>query len=403
MEKSTWPRVTGPLAEYAEGFGSELLGLAYTPLTAASKVRQMAHLSRWLAAKGLDASGLTEESVAAYFAERRAEGYVADRTRRALVPLMTYLRRLDVAPPPFPTVPATPTELVLARFRDYLAVERGLAETTTELNVRMARPFLVAHAAGRDGDLDIATLTAADVAAFVTEQALRRPRSAQRMVSALRSLLGFLYLEQSIEMSLAPAVPPVAGWRLAGLPKALKDEQVAALLATCDLSRATGRRNLAILTLLARLGLRAGEVAGLDLDDLDWRRGEIGVTGKANRSDRLPVPSDVGEKIVDYLRDSRPASSERALFLRAQAPYTRLSSGGVITVVVVAGRAAGLGTIGAHRLRHSAATSILRAGGSLDEIGQLLRHRRPLTTAIYAKVDHLALRGLARPWPGEPR
>lgn len=201
--------------------------------------------------------------------------------------------------------------------------------------------------------------------------------------------------------SLAAAAPRVAGWSQAGLPRALEPAQVAALLATCDPGTATGRRDLAILRLLARLGLRAGEVAALGLDDIDWRRGEITVRGKGNRHDVLPLPADVGQAIVDYLADGRPpAALDRAVFICAQAPRRALTPGVVIRVVVTAGQRAGLGTLGAHRLRHSAATAMLRAGGSLNEIGQLLRHRRPYTTAIYAKVDLEGLRQVARPWPG---
>jgi integrase/recombinase XerD len=217
----------------------------------------------------------------------------------------------------------------------------------------------------------------------------------------LRSLLRFAHVDGLTGQSLAAAAPRVAGWSQAGLPRALEPAQVAALLATCDPGTATGRRDLAILRLLARLGLRAGEVAALGLDDIDWRRGEITVRGKGNRHDVLPLPADVGQAIVDYLADGRPpAALDRAVFICAQAPRRALTPGGVIRVVVTAGQRAGLGTLGAHRLRHSAATAMLRAGGSLNEIGQLLRHRRPYTTAIYAKVDLEGLRQVARPWPG---
>jgi site-specific recombinase XerD len=182
----------------------------------------------------------------------------------------------------------------------------------------------------------------------------------------------------------------------------LSSDQVTALLTACDRNTSTGRRDFAILTLLVRLGLRAGEVAALVLDDIDWRRGEIGVRGKANRYDRLPLPADVGQAIVDYLRHGRPGVAlGRAVFVWAHAPYRALSSTAVTTVVANAGRRAGIGLIGAHRLRHTAATSMLRAGGSLTEIGQVLRHRRVLTTAVYAKVDLQALRLVARPWPGD--
>jgi integrase/recombinase XerD len=402
MTNPSWAGVRGPLAPYVDGLRAELERLGYTPLTAAAHVRLVAHLSRWLARHGLEASGLTPATVDAYFAERRAAGYVGHVTGRALQPLLGYLQRLGVVPPPVPVAPTSPMERLLARYRDYLTTERGLAQTTADLNVRMVRPFLTGQARMRQGRVDLEHLTAAEVAAFVVAQGRQRPKSVKRMVTALRSLLGFLHVEGIVDQPLATAVPSVAGWTQTGLPKALDAEQVAALLACCDKRTATGRRDLAVLTLLVRLGLRAGEVAALRLDDIDWRRGEITVRGKGNRRDRLPLPADVGERIVAYLGDGRPESTQdRAVFVRAQAPYRALTSNAVTTVVVAAGRRAGLGVIGAHRLRHSAATTMLRSGGSLTEIGQTLRHIRPLTTAIYAKVDLQALRQLARPWPGE--
>jgi site-specific recombinase XerD len=346
---------------------------------------------------------LDESTVRAYFADRRAAGYANERTERALRPLLEHLRRHGAAPMPVPSEPATPVQVLVGQFRDWMRLERGLTKNTVELNVRLVRPFLVSHVFGSNG-AGLGGLTASDVGDFVMSQARRRPRSVRRTVTALRSLLRFLYVEGHVAQPLAATVPGVPGWTLAGLPKALDEGQLAALLATCDRGTATGLRDLAMLTLLARLGLRAGEVAGLGLDDIDWRRGEIIVRGKANRVDRLPLPADVGERIVDYLRHGRPPTAvDHRVFITAQAPRRGLASNGVSTVVAVAGRRAGLGTIGAHRLRHSAATAMLRAGGSLSEIGQILRHRRVATTAIYAKVDLEALRGLGRPWPGEHR
>jgi len=202
---------------------------------------------------------------------------------------------------------------------------------------------------------------------------------------------------------LAAVVPSVAGWKLAGVPKALDDGQVAALLASCDRHTAVGRRDLAILTVLVRLGLRASEAAALRLDDIDWRRGVITVHGKGNRQDQLPLPADVGQAIVAWLTAGRPdttaAGGGREVFVRVRAPRQVLTRGAVTQVVARAGQRAGLGPIHAHRLRHTAATGMLRAGGSLGEIGQVLRHRHALTTAIYAKVDIDGLRPLARRWP----
>lgn len=397
-----WARVRGPLGAYAEGFRAELERLGYTPLTAAVHVRLMAHLSRWLARQGMEASGLIPAVVEAYFAERRAVGYRGHVTARALRPMLGYLRRLGVVADAVPVVPQGPIDRVLARYRDWQLRERGLTQATVDLNARLVRPFLVDRSAGRDGELELDRLRAGEVTAFVVAYARKRPRSVKRMISALRSLLGFLHVDGISEQCLATAVPSVAGWSQTRLPRALSADQVAALLASCDESTATGRRDLAILTLLSRMGLRAGEVAALMFEDIDWRRGEITVRGKAARRDGLPLPADVGQRIVAYLCNGRPvAAQERAVFVGAQAPYRPLSSNAVTTVVVCAARRAGIGLVGAHRLRHSAATAMLRSGASLTEIGQTLRHVRPLTTALYAKVDLEALRALARPWPGE--
>ena len=316
-----WARVCGPLGAYAEGFRAELERLGYTPLTAAVHIRLMAHLSRWLARQGMQASELSPAVVEAYFAERRAGGYVGHVTGRALRPLLGYLRRLGVVLDPAPVAPASPVERLLAHYRHWQLTERGLTETTADLNVRLVRPFVLDQSKTTDGELDLEHLRAGEVTAFVVAYGQARPRSVKRMVSALRSLLGFLHVTGIIDRSLATAVPPVAGWTQTGLPKALSADQVTALLACCDQGTATGRRNLAILTLLSRLGLRAGEVAALMLDDLDWRRGEIIVRGKGGRCDRLPLPADVGQRIVAYLLDGRPAATQsRAVFVRAQAP-----------------------------------------------------------------------------------
>jgi integrase/recombinase XerD len=220
-------------------------------------------------------------------------------------------------------------------------------------------------------------------------------------VTALRSLLGFLHVEGILQKSLVAAVPSAASWRLAGLPRGLKPNEVQRLLAAPDRRTRIGRRDFAVLMLLIRLGLRAGEVAALTLDDINWRAGELMVRGKGDRRERLPLPDDVGQALVGYLQRGRPATAlTRHVFIRVRAPHGPMTTGAVSHAVFAAGRRAGLGTVRAHRLRHSAATQLLAAGAPLIEIGQLLRHRSQLTTAIYAKVDTEALRCLARPWPG---
>lgn len=392
-------RLSGPLREFGQGFVGELERQGYSPLGATLQVRLMARVSSWMQAESLVPWELSDEVVGRFLAERRATGHRDYVTARAIAPLFAYLRELGVVPSASPTQPSTRAEMLGERFRGYLTVERGLAKSTVIGYVDAVKPFL----AGLDEDgLDLGELTAGRVTAFVVARCPGQSRGAAKMtVTALRSLLGFLHVEGLIAGSLVGAVPSAASWRLSGLPRFLEAGQAQALLESCDPQTATGRRDLAILTLLMRLGLRAGEVAGLRLEDLDWRAGELVVVGKGRRSERLPLPVDVGEAIIEYLRDGRPGSAlDRTVFIRVKAPHQRLTTGGITQVVVAAGRRAGLGQIHAHRLRHTAATSMLRAGAPLHEIGQVLRHREPLSTAIYAKVDRASLSSLSRPWPG---
>lgn len=200
-------------------------------------------------------------------------------------------------------------------------------------------------------------------------------------------------------MCLVDAVPTVASWRLSGMPQALSAEQVQALLGACDRSNSAGRRDLAVITTMCRLGLRCAEVAGLRLEDIDWAAGTVAVRGKGGRTDRMPLPVDVGQALVEYLRDGRPATAARTVFVRAVAPFTALHSSSVSCIVARAARRAGLGTVHGHRLRHTAATETLNAGAGLAEVAQLMRHEGVASTAVYAKTDRNRLAQLARPWP----
>jgi integrase/recombinase XerD len=393
-------RVSGPLGVFASGFADELARLGYRRTPATFQLQLMAHAGRWLQREGLGADGLTSEIVERFLADRRAAGYSNYVTARAMAPLLGYLRGLGVAPPASPRLAVGAVEVLLADYREYLAVERALTADTIEGYVLAVRPFLEGRL--RDGDeLDLDGLAAADVVAFVVARCPAKSHGAAKMtVTALRSLLGFLHLRGLIAGPLSEAVPSTASWRLSGLPRALEPEQLQALLACCDRTTRTGRRDYAVLVMLARLGLRAGEVAALELEDVDWRAGELRIAGKGRRVERLPLPDDVGEAIVAYLQDGRPATAlDRSLIVRVRAPHCHLTGGGITQIVFAAAARAGLGPIHSHRLRHTAATQMLRAGASLEEIGQVLRHRQPLTTAIYAKVDRGALRQLARPWP----
>lgn len=391
-------RVTGPLAPHAVGFAVELARLGYTRLSRRDQLALVAHFSRWLEGEGLDVADVAEATVEAFLVTRRGAGYRAHLKLQSLVPLLTHLRGLGLVAPAVVARP-TPVEQVLEGFRGYLLVERGLTPAVARGYVDLVRPF----ASGRVGELGVDPLrvTAGEVTSFMVAESSRlAPKTLQRLASALRSLLRFWHLEGILTVSLVEAVPKVA-CRAPQLPRGLEPVQVAALLATCDRERVDGLRDYAMLMLMSRLGLRCGEVAALVLEDIDWRAGQITVRGKGNRCDLLPLPVDVGQAVVEYLRSGRPATAlGRSVFVRVKAPHRALSGTGVTQAVAAAGRRAGLGTIYGHRLRHSAATSILAAGGSLAEIGQVLRHRRPLTTSIYAKVDIEALRALARPWPG---
>jgi site-specific recombinase XerD len=227
--------------------------------------------------------------------------------------------------------------------------------------------------------------------------------AAKGRVAELRSLLRFLYLKEFVPVSLATAVPPVAGWHDTGVPKSLTATEVQRLLDSCDRSDPSGIRDLAILMLVARLGLRSTEVARLELGDIDWRAGEIVVRGKARRSDRLPLPHDVGQAIGVYLRDARPRTSIRQVFLPLKAPLRPIPPALVGDVTRRACERVGAPSVGAHRLRHALATELLHRGATLVEVSQVLRHRDLATTAIYAKVDLGSLRSVAQPWPGATR
>lgn len=290
----------------------------------------------------------------------------------------------------------SPQARLVEEYRDWLATERSLASSTISYYGRAARLFL-SECDGRD----LKSLTVGDVTGFMVRQCPRRGvGTAKNLATGLRSFLGYLYLVGLTDHQLALAVPAPSGPHGGNLPRWLSAAELRALLADGGEATAVGRRDHAIMVILGRLGLRAGEVAALTLDDLDWRAGEIVVRGKGQRIERLPLPVDVGEALVAYLRDGRPGGTCRALFVRAQPPMTRMSASSIGAVVGRCCARAGVPAVGAHRLRHSAATAMLRSGASLEEVGQVLRQRSTQVTALYAKVDFVALSALAAPWPG---
>jgi site-specific recombinase XerD len=290
-------------------------------------------------------------------------------------------------------------DVVLGRYRRYLVEERGLSESSTVPHyLDVARIFLGHRSISDPADLARLSAEATD---FMSAESRRRSAGYTKCIATrLRCLLRYLHVEGLIPNTLTAAVPSVASWQLTAVPQAISPADVTRLLKSCDRRRAIGRRDFAILKVLVRLGLRAGEVAGLRLDDIDWRLGDVTVHGKGNREDLLPLPHDVGDAIVGWLQRGRPRCASAVVFTRVLAPHRALSARGVSGVVRQACQRAGLPPVGSHRLRHTVATGTLRAGGDLGEVGQLLRQHSGAAASIYAKVDRLALSAVVQPWPG---
>jgi integrase/recombinase XerD len=397
MKDPSQVRVTGPLGPHAEGFRTELARQGYASSSAVNQLKLVGHLSRWMTMEGLSAPELVPAEIKRYVEARRAARYRHNLSEQGLRPLLEYLRELGVLAEPAPPGPASPHERLLEDYVSYLRAERSLAAGTVRYYLRFARLFI----SSVSDETGLGAITTGDVSRFVVEQCGRRSvGSARTLVMALRSLLRFLHVTGLSATPLAGAVPAVAPWRERSLPQELSPAAVARLLGSCDQRTATGRRDYAILIVLVRLGLRAGEAAALQLDDIDWRRGDLVVRGKGDRREQLPLPVDVGEALAAYLRRGRPRCHDRHLFMRVKAPTAGLTGDGVSKVVHAACRRAGLPVAGAHRLRRTTACATLRCGGSLAEVGEVLRQRSAFTQALYAKVDRAALERVARPWPG---
>ncbi len=400
MSNTSEAGIAGPLLVFGPGFREELLRRGYTPWTVAKQLGLMTHVSRWLGAGGLEASDLTAVRVEQFLTHRRESGLALYVSARGVRPLLEYLRGLGFAPTSEVAAPLTASEVLLERYSAYLLERRGLCRSSVRNYVDVARAFC----SDRERNLGGLALDGLDAAA-VSEFVLRETRrcsvgSAKCMVTRLRAFLRFLHLEGQLEQDLTGAVPGVASWRLASLVKALDPSDVARLLASCDRRSRLGRRDFAVVLLLSRLGLRSAEVAAMRLEDIDWRASEIMIRGKGSRHERLPLPADVGEAVAGWLRRGRPRCESVFVFTRVRAPHGGLDPTGVTAVVRRACRRAGVSEVGAHRLRHTAATEMLRAGASLSDVGQVLRHRDADTTSIYAKVDRLALAAVIAPWPG---
>ena len=388
--------VAGPLAPFQEAYAAELRARGYTPLTMVNQLRLIARLSCWLEAAGLGAGELSAGLVDEFLVAQRADGWHrAGLSRPGLACLLDVLRAAGALVRETPAVPGSPSAVLLASFERYLLSERGLAAGTVRGYVRHARRFLDECAGG------VSALSAAEVTGAVLRvvDSGVSVTAARYFVCGLRAFLRFCFVEGLAGVDLSPAAMLVASRHASPLPKAISHDEAAALLTACDRSSAVGCRDYALIVLLLRLGLRRGEVAGLRLDDIDWRAGELTVRGKGSREDRLPLPADVGEAIAAYLQQGRPVTAGREVFFRVRAPVGPIDPGTVASSVRRACRLAGIPEIGSHRLRHTVASEMVAAEVPLGRIGQVLRHRSLQSTAIYARVDIDQLRLVARPWP----
>jgi integrase/recombinase XerD len=391
----------GPLAPYIDAYAAEMREKGYARQTREVQIRLVADFGYWLAKRGMRAQEITAELFQPYLRARARRRRLTRNDRSALHRLLDLLVRQGVVSAPTPPT-ATPAERLQSEFRFYLQQERALASITQDHYVRFVSDFLTGHFGA--GPVDLSGLCAGDVIGFVRRRAMTiQSRQVQLMTTALRSFLRFARYRGDIDKDLAACVPAVANWTLSTIPRALPPEQVKQVLASVDRKTVVGRRDYAILLILARLGLRASEIRTLTLEDLDWQEGLITVRGKAGRYSQLPLPDDVGAAIADYLRNGRPTASSRLVFLRVKAPVGGFKGpSGVGSMVRHSLARAGIDASrkGAHQFRHALACQMLRQGASLSEIGELLRHRSPQTTAIYAKVDMASLATLALPWPG---
>ena len=387
------------MGPHVAGFEAWLLVQGYTPGTVRGGLKVVGRLGLWMAAEDVDVTDLTCGVIEAFRVARRESGCRCVPSMRSFRPLLVYLvsiGALDVETPPL----ASPVEALVAEYRKWLVVERGLAATTVLRYVSLAGRFLEERVVAT-GDRFVNELTGVDVIAFLVRETQRfSVGAAKGRVAELRALLKFLYLKGVTEKNLATAVPAVAGWHDTTVPGGLVASDVERLLDRCDRDTSVGARDFAILMLVARLGLRSIEVARLELGDIDWRAGEIVVRGKARRHDRLPLPHDVGDALAAYLSDGRPVTTIRQVFMALKAPRRAIRADLVSDVTRRACERAGLPRVGAHRLRHALASEMLRRGATLVEVSQVLRHRDLATTAIYAKVDFVTLRRVAQPWPG---
>lgn len=404
LERSTLYRklIHGSYGEFSRVYAARLSGEGFGQQSTWRSLSLFRDLMDWHIGKGHDPQDLSEIHVEQFLEHRSEHWCINAGDRAALRRLLSALREERLIPPALPVV-RTEHEQIIDAFVAYLAHERGLASSTVERHKLLALRFL--QEVCPSGANGFVALTPEIVIGYVERHALDGAAdSGKAMCGALRTFLRYLHLKGFISVTLADCVPSIRRWRLAGLPTFLPPQKVQQVLDACDQTTAMGLRDYAVLMVLAKLGLRAGEVAALSLDDIDWRSGKMLVHGKGRRQAMMPLRHDVGRAIVAYIQHGRPASQCRSLFLRMLAPHVGFASGCAITMIAKQAlkRADihGYAHHGAHLFRHSLATNLLRSGASFAEIGQLLRHQSADSTRIYAKLDIEKLRTLSQPWPG---
>lgn len=396
----------GIAARYLEGFAATMASVGHTPLTISGYLDSAIHFGGWVEASGLDFANINEQTIQAFGAHRcecpggRREKRVSRAYTKRVQRFAYYLCQQGAIAGPAGST--TETSSPLTAFRDWLLRHRGLALRTVERHERLITRMLPTLGA------NASEYNAASVRQVILDQIRGcRPAHAKTIVGALRIYLRFLATSGACQPGLDHTLPTVAEWKLSSLPRYLDAGQATRLIDSCSKDGPQGLRDRAIVLLLLRLGLRAGDIANMRPMDIDWQEATLLVRGKGRRDVRLPLPQDAGDAVLDYLEHARPEVAIDRVFLCAKAPFRPLRSGMAVSDIVRAAlRRAGIEnppSRGANLLRHTTATMMLRAGATLAEIGTVLRHKSPDTTAHYAKVDIAALQRIAQPWPKEGR
>ena len=398
---------SGPAGPFIDGFTEYLEKAGYARRVICIYLRDVSHFSLWAKTRDISVADLAESTISSFRQHLRSCRCLARNRggQSRYCDALRHLRRfLDYLPQKEVVAPASPEQTgpveapLLVGFRRWMCEHRGVTQSTLAGYARTVTDFLETL-----GD-DVRKLDAQRVRTFVLSRTKLHSRgNARHIASAIRMFLRYLIAEGKCRSGLDGAIPSVAQWRLSALPRYLVASDVERVIAACDPSSPDGCRDRAIILLLARLGLRAGDVVGLRLSDIDWQQASVRLSGKGRREVRLPLPQDVGDAILDYLEHARPHADSDHVFLRTIAPARPLSKGNAVSrIAAKAMRRAGVVapcSPGAHVLRHSLATEMLRQGASLQRIGGVLRHRSLRTTAHYAKVDLTLLRLVVQPWP----